>query len=490
MSDTASPPVVGGNSAGARGSEFAIFAAIGAVVIGLLWLLSGDEDPHLQKSATGFDGLVSLLRAEDVEARSFSGGGRLVRGNVALRVLPIFDTDLDTPRERPGSREEVIGQTSENDLSRWLVQRKARLLPTMVVLPKWRTGMRRLGVAHFALLIPPQEINRVVGQITSMPAPRVRRDPAGFTTRRYWGAFGDEHELGLMHLQVLRGIDCKPIIGTSDAMLLAECPLEIVRYNESENEKSEDDAVDGKPADDSVDFHSLGDELLAGRDEDGDYTSFLLLADPDLLNNHGLRHASNADMAVEIARQFDPDLPVILDKTNFIFTVDEDWEARRHERTWEDFARMFRWPFTMIWIAFFFLGALVLWRAVTRYGPLARSYDDEPRASKEISIAAKARLLRLANHDAALLSSHVKARLHHLAAELLGPHRPVDQDPLAVLTRLVGRRSPELAEELRAASDVPDTFNPSPAEVIRRLDRFENCYDKVTHEFGRTSEPR
>ena len=488
MSETASSAAGGGNQSGARGGEFAIFAVIGAVVLGLLWLLSGDEDPHLQKSATGFDGLIALLRAEDIEARSFSGGGRLVQGKVALRVLPIFDTDLDSERERPGSREEVIAQTSENDLSRWLVQRKARLLPTLVVLPKWRTGMRRLGVAHFALMIPPQEINRLVGQITGMPSPRVRRDPAGFTTRRYKGQFGEEHSLGVMHLQVLRGIDCKPIIGTKDAMLLAECPLTVLP--DPDAEKNEDDAANGKPAQDGEEFHALQDGLLSGTDDEGDQTSFLLLSDPDLLNNHGLRHAANAQMATEIAGQFDASLPVILDKTNFIFTVDEDWEARQHERSWEDFARMFRWPFTMIWIAFFALGALVLWRAVTRYGPLARRYDDEPRASKEVSIAAKARLLRLANHDAALLSSHVKARLHHLAAELLGPHRPVDQDPLAVLTRLIARRSPELAEELRVASDVPDTTQQSPAEIIRRLDRFENCYDKVTHEFGRTSEPR
>ena len=129
----------------------------------------------------------------------------------------------------------------------------------------------------------------------------------------------------------------------------------------------------------------------------------------------------------------------------------------------------------------------MLWRAVTRYGPLARAYDEEPRASKEISIAAKARLLRLANHDVALLASHIRARLAHLAAELLGPHRPVDRDPLMILTQLIERRSPELADELRAASALPKTATISPAEVLRRLDRFENCYDRVTHEFGRAS---
>ena len=471
---TASPPVMQ-NQGGARGAEYIIFAVIGAVVIGLIWLFSGKEDPRLHQSATGFDGVVSWYRAQEIEARSFTGGGRLVQGKVGLRILPVFDTDLDEQRVPPETREAVIAQTSEADLYRWIVYRKVKLLPTLVVLPKWRTGMRRLGVAHRSLLIPEQEINRLVGQITGDPDARLRRDPQGYRTGKWQGEMGQAQEIGLVHAQALRGIDCVPIIGNKDAMLLAECPLP----------RPKDEEPDAKDEDNDEEANPLPQfEITDYREHE---ETFLLLADPDLLNNHGLKLAQNAQLATAIARRFDTSQPIILDKTNFVATVDEDWQSRQHERKWEDFARMFRWPFTMIWIAFGFLGALVLWRAVTRYGPLARAYDEEPRASKEISIAAKARLLRLANHDVALLASHIRARLAHLAAELLGPHRPVDRDPLMILTQLIERRSPELADELRAASALPKTATISPAEVLRRLDRFENCYDRVTHEFGRAS---
>ena len=262
-----------------------------------------------------------------------------------------------------------------------------------------------------------------------------------------------------MHTQYLRaGGDCAPILGRGELVLLAECRI--------------------IPNDD---FYA----------EDDDQTHFYLLTDPDLLSNHGLQWAGNGQAALKIVEYFEPQHPVVLDLTNRYLTAQPGWGTPRHERTWDDFARMFRWPFTMIWIAFAALmGGLVLWRAAKRYGPLARVYADEPGASKTIAIDAKARLLRMANHDAALLGSHVQARLAHLASELLGPHRPADQNPLAVLTRLIGRRNPELATELAQAADMASAPADSPNEIIRRLDRFETCYDKVSHEFGRATEPR
>lgn len=447
MSDTTS---AGQPAKGGGRNDVAIIAVIGVVLVGLIWLLSGGAERPVQRDATGFDGVAAWYRHNDIEARVFEGGGSLVRGKVALRVLPLFDTDLNNERERPDTREQVLAQTSEIDIRRGVVNRKTRLQPTLVILPKWRAGMRKLNVAHKIMLIPEQEINRVAGQVTGVNWMRSRRDPDGFSTRRYSGS---REDIGLMHAQTLGAGLCTPIIGTREHMLLGECPTH--------------ETLD--------DGGQLGSE---------DQKTFLLLADPDLLNNHGLKWAENGAVALEIAERFDLDQPVIVDLTPFTVTVDNDWRARRHERTWDDFSRMFAWPFTMIWLAFFFVGGLVLWRAIKRYGPLRRIYEDEPRASKEVSIDAKARLLRMSNHDAPLLAGHIQARLAHLAAELLGPHRPADRDSLDILKGLVGRKSPALAQELADAS-VPPGGDLPPAEILQRLDRFESCYDKVMHEFGR-----
>jgi hypothetical protein len=299
--------------------------------------------------------------------------------------------------------------------------------------------MRKLGVAHQDLLIAEQDMNRLLSQI-GMPVGRVRRDPGGFADVGH-DLSGEALRIGVLHTQTLRNSGCKTLLGLEDAQVLVECK-----------------AFDGNV--------------------------FWVLSDPDLMNNHGLSRSENAAAALAIVNTFDLSMPVIVDDTNRFLTVEEGYYGGNdYERDWGDFWRMFAWPFTMIWIAFLFVGALVMWRAFVRYGPLARVYEEEPRASKEISIAAKARLLRLSNHDGALLEAHIKARLGQLASDLLGPHRPADKDPLDVLTRLVSRKSPDLAQELAAAAAPPRHEG---GDLLAHLDRFEDCYNKVHHEFGRT----
>ncbi|MFK7944467.1 MAG: hypothetical protein AB8B85_16350 [Paracoccaceae bacterium] len=429
------------------GLGWPVFAVGGLVILGLLWLLAGSSDRALQRGATGFSGLLSWLKTEGYDARAFRGGGTLVRGDLGLRILPLHDTDLEQERETPTTREAVLAETSQIDIRLAIVRHKIEDHPTLLILPKWRAGMPILGAAHKKLLIPEREINRVVRQI-GLTGVKTRRDPSGFSERTVTGG-----RIGLMHAQTLRGTGCEPILGTRDALILGKCPVP-------------EDYETGETA----------------------QTHLWLLADPDLMNNHGLSLAANPQVTSAIMAEFDTSLPVLLDLTKIDHTAGDDWFQEPHERTWEDFARMFRWPFTMIWIAFACLGALVLWRAVARYGPVARAMEDSPRASKEISIDAKARLLRLAGQDGPLLADHVKGRLAHLASEILGPHRHTDEAPLELLRRLISRRDPGLAHELAMASDIPGAL--SPDDIIHRLDQFETCYDKVIHEFGRTPVPR
>ena len=425
------------------GLDWPVFVVGGAILLALLWFFAGDSSRALQRGATGFSGLVSWLKDEGFDARSFKGGGSLVRGDVGLRILPLFDTDLEKPRKRPETREDVLAETSLEDIRLKIVRHKIEDHPTLIVLPKWRGGMPILGVAHERLLIPAGEINRILRQI-GLEGVATRRDPGGFSDM---GARGGR--IGLMHAQTLKGTGCTPVLGTEDAFILGRCAVP-AGYEESDSAS----------------------------------TYFWLLADPDLANNHGLALAENAPVFSAVLKSAEITGPILLDLTKIDHTVGDDWLEDRHERTWEDFARMFEWPFTMIWVAFICVGALVLWRAVTRFGPVARTGEEQPLASKEISIDAKARLLRLAGQDAPLLAEHVQARIAQLAAEILGPHRRTDQTPLEMLYRLIRRRDPRLADELAEAAHIPEGI--APDDIIHRLDRFETCYDKVIHGFGRT----
>jgi hypothetical protein len=436
---------------------------IGAVVVAILaalWFF-GRAERDVQRSAVGFAGLVEWLDDNGVEARAFTGGGFLVEGEVGLRILPLYDTDPDSDRTLPETPEELIAQTSENDLPGYVAREKIRLLPTLVILPKWRTGMRMLGVAHHDLLIPEDELDELVAQ-RSEPRRRVVHDPSG------WSVAGSDYGMiGLHHAQTLADSGCQPIIGSQAAMLLGRCKL--------------------GPSGDKL--GPSGDGKAGAGDDDG---AFWLLADPDLMDNHGLALAGNAGVALDFVREAAGGGPVVLDLSDHVATVDPDWLDEQRERSWEDLARLVEWPFGVVWIAFAGLAALVLWRALVRYGPVEAAEDGEAmRASREVSIDAKARLLRLADHDAALMRLHFASRLQQLAAELLGPHRPAGADPLALLTGLVGRRRPELARELADSARLPDAprgrVHARPGDLLGRLDRFEDCIVRIRDEFGRAA---
>ncbi len=417
--------------------------AIGIVVVLILFFaFSQSGERPLERAATGTAGLVSWLKSNEIDARTFKGERPLVRDTVSVRILPLYDTDLNRLRVLPESREEVIGQTSENDMPVRVFRSKVEGSPTLVVLPKWRSGVRALGMAHSDLLIPEQELNRLISQI-GLKGSRVRTDPQGFLTEKV-DIDGQTFEIALMHRQTIdAGQNCQPILGTMKNMLFGFC-------------------------------------------EDDRGVGFRVLTDPDILSNHGLAHAQNGEAILAIVTGYDLRASVVVDLSVRRWLVDRDPFTAHYERNWDDFTRMFQWPFTMIWISFFALGALVTWRAFVRYGALARFYDDEPKAAKTVSIGAKARLLRLANHDEALLKSHIKARLQTLAADLLGPHRKGTADPLSALLPMIGRADNQLAKDFATAADIDGPIG----DVMDRLDRFENCHDRIRDEFGRTPEPR
>ncbi|MEM7058781.1 MAG: hypothetical protein AAF557_14415 [Pseudomonadota bacterium] len=450
--------------AGAKGGTIGPIVALAAgvlLIVGLLLL--GRSELPLGRSVTGLNGLTGWLRKNDVGIIVFKGRAVLKKSQVGLRIMPIYDTDLLADRDIPEDRDELIAQTSESDLSRYVVRRKLSSLPTLVVLPKWRTGVRALGVAHRDLLIPKQEITRLLRQL-GVEGARVTRNTEGFTADRTDLPNGTA-EIGLLHAQTIAATNCETKVRYRREPLFLLC-----------GEVPPETQSDGKAGVDAT-----------GSDEDGDTNApesqFWVLTDPDVANNHGLGLAQNAQAMLSIVKSTDFQNSAVLDLSDSVWVEDGSGGPARHERSWDDLARVFAWPFTVIWITFLALAGLVLWRAVTRYGPPAPLTEEEPLAAKTTSIDAKARLLRLANHDAALLTTHIGARLQQLAAELLGPHRPPGERPMAVLLPLVRRANPELAEELPIAAQMP---RPG-ADLLAHLDRFESCYDRIRHEFGRTS---
>ena len=109
-------------------------------------------------------------------------------------------------------------------------------------------------------------------------------------------------------------------------------------------------------------------------------------------------------------------------------------------------------------------------------------------ASKEASIVARARLLRLSGHEGDLLRAHLGDRLHTLVEMLLGRGWTDAVDPLEAVTSVIRRRDDVLARELRDAALVMRGLDATVSSDVAAdvLHRFEITYRQVMHEFGRS----
>ena len=194
--------------------------AIGLVIVaalGILLYLSSNRQQALRYSPSGMDGLVRWLNSEKTETRAFTGGYFIDAETVGLNISPIYDTRPGLKRKRPQTQEELLFQKDENDLTAGMPVRRARVVKTLVVLPKWRSGMRLTGIGHPALLIDPKTYEGVVKGLAE--AGRVSHIPRPFTRFDYRNADGDLLKAELYVAQTFEGTNCEPIIGESGNMI-------------------------------------------------------------------------------------------------------------------------------------------------------------------------------------------------------------------------------------------------------------------------------
>ena len=433
---------------GERNSLRDILVVVGALVLmGALFLLAQySKSVSLNRSATGFDGLPLWLESNDVGARTFYGRAVLdPEDNISLRVLPLYDVDLKRDADVTNDPEAAMVET-DRDITPYVIERKIETISTLIILPKWRSGVRQAGALHPELLISDASAKRIASQIEGDIGTLVREKDISEVTGETPSGSGYK----LHYRQTLGGTSCKPIIGTKDAMLLGRCSM------------------------------------------DHEWNVFWVLADPDLLNNHGLSQGGNAEAALNLL----PDLTgrsgeIVLDLTTSNW-VRRFGSADAGQRNWSDLARFFDYPFSVIWWSLGILGALTFWRAWRRYGAAdARSEEEKgPQASRLVSIDTKARLLRLTGRDDALVRTHIDGRLEVLADELLGPQRSRGEAGVDLLISAIARRSPDLAAEYAPFREGGMNAGNSPDMLMRVVAQFDDLIERTLDEFGRTGRAR
>jgi hypothetical protein len=415
---------------------------LGAGVLALLgilaYFLSGSQQ-QLRKSPVGFDGLHAWVASEGHPVRSFTGGWSSDPDVVGLRVLPIFDTQLDARRKTPSSKEEYLMQSDEYDLTSEVLQGKGEIVRTLYVLPKWRSGMRLTGKAHPKVLLEKGAATRVLHEAVSSNLGNVTTLGEAFSDYPVELDNGEIKTAKLYVAQEFEGRGCTPVIGRTGAMILGRCPM-----------------------------------------EDGYDDGFVwVLSDPDLLNNHGLRLADNAAIAKEMI------LPLAGEGTFMIDYSDKIWlinyfEGVKRDRTWADLLQFFAYPFSVLWLSGAILFALILWRSSVRFGPILRRKSGAD-ASKRVANQAAARLMRLTEQDGALLGDYANVRLSAIAARMLGPQHKNDPD---AAVKFVRRKRPDLANDLQDAINAIRTqpSNLSPAAAIASVDKFEHILEQLNND--------
>jgi len=360
-----------------------------SLVAGFLWSVFGPEistapsSSHdaFSRSAVGHRALVELLRALDipVETSRVRTAAKAERAS----LLVVAEPNLD---ERPDGEAVLRG----------LLSTKA---PVLLVLPKWHERTAGPGRVEEVWWRDVGEVSRVLHQVEAALA-IVR--PAKVASWRTRGGVEGTPEVArpqLLARSRLAGFE--PLVASDEGA------------------------------------------ALVGRLERDDEPDVTIVADPDLLEVHGLHRGDNAAIVVglvEAARRGDG--PVVVDET-----------LHGHEYDPSVFRELFRWPLVLATVMAALASAFWLWSGIGRFGAPLRLAPDTDRGTREL-VARTAELLHRGGHGAHVLSRYLASSIQEVARTtqappgLSGPaldewlaHLEAARSPattLAVLRRRVG----------------------------------------------------
>ncbi|MFV2053537.1 hypothetical protein [Aliiroseovarius sp. YM-037] len=429
-------------------SSFLVFGGLVAAVILLIYLVSGDGNRRLEASAIGTNGLYTWLQASDVEVAQSHRRVELPEDNVSLRLLPLFDTDLLAEERPPVDNLEQRAQTTQREIALNIVMEKTVNVRSLVMLPKWRTGVTMLSVAHDSLLIPEGHLERLLNQL-GLPKMAITRPDVTLLEATTDGQ-GDVvlYEPQVFDRRFVKGI-CTPYLSIPEGVLIARCTLP----------KSE---------------------------------PLFLLSDPDLMNNHGLTLGDNATVALNAIKDIAAEREGIVyhdTSDEILLSWEGNLEREARPRTADDLSRYFTYPFSLLWLGTGFLFLIAFWRGLIRFGPPARVDNDEVGASKTASIEAKAYLLRLTGQDHALVAEFANNRINDLSSALLGKHVGQDRTLLFKRLKAIAPSDAGHLEEAMVSLNTTDAQTPA-GELMRRIETFEESYRRIRDELGNVSRRR
>ena len=329
-----------------------------SLVAGFLWSVFGPEiaippsssQDAFSRSAVGHRALVETLREVGIPVET--SRTRTAAKAERASLLIVAEPDLTTKRD--GAR--VLAALLESSA------------PVLVVLPKWSERGGDAGRVDAVGWLPASQVAEVLHAVD--PALSVVRPDHPVES---WKTRDDIPDLDpdvprpqLLARSLIKGF--RPLVEAPDGSALV---------------------------------------AVMAREDASDVT---VVADPDLLENHGLHRGANAPLAVAIvaaARRGDG--PVLVDET-----------LHGNEYDPSVFRELFRWPLVLATATATLAAALWLWSGMGRFGAPARPTPDGDRGTRDL-VARTAELLHRGGHGAHVLARYLASAVQEVARTTQAP---------------------------------------------------------------------
>ena len=192
----------------------------------------------------------------------------------------------------------------------------------------------------------------------------------------------------------------------------------------------------------------------------------LVLADPDLLSNHGLQHGDDARLAVALIERL---------RQGGGVQFDESFHGGAHdEGPWR---ALLRFPLVLAVIQALLAAAILLWGGMHRFGAPLPAEPPLP-AGKAALIDSMAELLRFGGHSAHALDRYLRSSLQEVAAALHAPGELRGGTLDAWLDRIGTRARLPTVEALRGEAGAAAS---SPAALLESARRIHLWRTRMLH---------
>lgn len=418
--------------------DWIVIGAVVVLCVGVFLYVMAGRQYALRDSPTGFEGLDHWLINQGHPTQSFTGGWPLDRTTIGLMIQPVYDTRPGQDRSVAQTKDELLLQADEFDQDLDVIVERANSVTSLIILPKWRSGMRLTGLGHPFLIVPRADVQTLLQDILGETAGRISYARTPFSD--YELQSNPDLVAQLYAAQLFDGQGCDPLIGRAGAMLLGRCPLP------------------------------------SGTGQ------VYVLSDPDLLNNHGLVLGDNARIAAQLLPEIAGPKRIVIDYSDRNWLTEPQQVVER-ERTWSDLKRLFEPPFLVLWIGIGLILVLAIWRGGLRSGPVM-----DPQitlgAGKRTANRVRARLMRLTDQDGALLADFVDTRIRACAASVFGSAHVAAGSPETAYLSYVRTKKPDHAMRLETLIAEIRSVPPhlSPNDAIAYIDQFELILEQISHD--------